>query len=169
LRLRLGSIRLGAALGVALIVVACAGDEGQNVGFIFDIDSAVEAVEVDRGGPQEYYEVTANRQLTNVFVAVDNGTSAIPYVYLDGQLQAPGPLLEGASGHTFLADDIAFESENIFESVMEQLPEAEIDAFSIEGGEIGSVRYVISVRSEQGGALDVTVSADGTVLAVDPI
>jgi hypothetical protein len=102
-------------------------------------------------------------------VAVDGATAAIPYVYLDGELQAPGPLLEGASGHTFFADDIAFEPDGIFDSVMQELPGAAVDALSVEGGEVGSVRYVISVRSEQGGALDVTVSADGTVLAVDPI
>ena len=102
-------------------------------------------------------------------MAVEGATAAVPYVYLDGELQAPGPLLEGASGHTFLSDDISFDPDVVFDSVREQLPDAEIDAFSIEGGEIGSVRYVVSVRSEQGGALDVTVAADGTVLAVDPI
>ena len=152
-----------------MALASCGGSEGGDVGFISDIERAVESVEAERGGPQEYFEVTANRQLTNVFVAVDRATAAVPYVYLDGELQAPGPLLEGASGHTFLAADITFEPDVIFDSVKAELPEATIDAFSIEGGEIGSVRYVISVRSEQGGALDVTVAADGTVLAVDPI
>ncbi len=151
------------------MLVGCGGGESEDVGFIGDIDRAVEAVEEARGGPQEYFEVTANRQLTNVFVAVDGATAAIPYVYLDGELQEPGPLLEGASGHTFFADDIAFEPDVVFDSIRTELPEAELDAFSIEGGEIGSVRYVVSVRSGQGGSLDVTVAANGTVLAVDPI
>ena len=167
--MRSGPVRFAAALGTMLVLVACAGAEGDDVGFIADIGKAVEAVEEARGGPQEYFEVTANRQLTNVFVAVEGATAAIPYVYLDGELQVPGPLLEGASGHTFFADDIAFQPDGLFDSVREQLPEAAMDAFSIEGGEIGSVRYVISVRSAQGGSLDVTVAADGTVLAVDPI
>jgi hypothetical protein len=163
------STRCGIVLVVALVLASCGGNKGDDIGLVGDIKDAVAAVEDERGEPQEYFEVTANHQLTNVFVAVEGATAAIPYVYLDGELQAPGPLLEGASGHTFLADDIVFDPDVVFDSVSEQLPEAEIDAFSIEGGETGSVRYVISVRSEQGGALDVTVAADGTVLAVDPI
>jgi hypothetical protein len=160
--------RLGwtGCLVAAVMLVGCGGNDA---GFVGDINEAVAAVEEVRGGPQHYFEVTANHQLTNVFVAVDGATAAIPYVYLDGELQTPGPLLEGASGHTFLADDISFDPDVVFNSVREQLPDAEIDAFSIEGGEIGVVRYVVSVRSGQGGALDVTVAADGTVLAVDPI
>jgi hypothetical protein len=153
----------------AVMLVGCGGSGGNDAGFVGDINEAVAAVEDERGGPQQYFEVTANRQLTNVFVAVEGATAAVPYVYLDGELQAPGPLLEGAAGHTFVAEEISFDPDVVFDSVSEQLPEAEIDAFSIEGGEIGSVRYVVSVRSEQGGALDVTVAADGTVLAVDPI
>jgi len=167
--LRSASIRLVTVLGVVLALAACGGDDGENLEFVSDIDRAVDAVEEARGGPQEYFEVTANRQFTNVFVAVDGATAAVPYVYLDGELQAPGPILEGASGYTFLAEDIIFEPDGIFDSIGEQLPEAAINAFSIEGGEIGSVRYVVSVRSEQGGMLDVTVSANGTVLAVDAI
>lgn len=152
-----------------VVLVGCGGSGVDDAGFLGDVGEAVAAVESERGGPQEYFEVTANRQLTNVFVAVDGGTAAVPYVYLDGELQAPGPLLEGASGHTFFADDIAFDPDVIFGSVEAELPDATIDAFSIEGGEIGSVRYVISVRSAQGGGLDVTVAPDGTVLAVDPV
>ena len=163
--------RLGWTGCVAAVVmlVACGGSGGNDAGFVGDINDAVAAVEDERGGPQEYFEITANVQLTNVFVAVEGATAAVPYVYLDGELEAPGPLLEGASGHIFVAADIDFDPDVVFDSVEAELPEATIDAFSIEGGEIGSVRYVISVRSEQGGALDVTVAADGTVLAVDPV
>lgn len=48
-----------------------------------------------------------------------------------------------------------------------ELPDASIEALSVEGGEGGTVRYMVSVRSEVGGSLVVTIGPDGSVLAVD--
>ena len=165
---------VAAAVGlIVLIGAACGGEDGgggtgQDT-FVSAIRPAIEAVEAELGSGQEFFEVTANQQVINLFVAVDDATAAVPYVYLDGELQPPAPTLNGASGFTFGADAVDFEEDSILEAVSEQLPDSTIEALSIEGGDGGIVRYVISTLSPEGGRLDVTVAPDGVVLAVDPI
>ncbi len=107
--------------------------------------------------------------MINLFVAVDDATAAVPYVYLDGDLQPPAPTLTGASGFTFTADAVDFDEASILDAVSAELSESTIEALSIEGGDGGVVRYVVSTLSPEGGRLDVTVAPDGTVLEVDPI
>jgi hypothetical protein len=160
------------ALLVAATVVGCGGDDDDADGgdsFVADIGPAIEAVEAELGAGQQYFEVTANEVVTNLFVAVDDATAAVPYVYLDGELQPPAPKLTGASGFTFSADAVDFDEETILDAVSDELPETTIEAFSIEGGDGGAVRYVVSTLSPEGGRLDVTVAPDGTILAVDPL
>ena len=53
--------------------------------------------------------------------------------------------------------------------VQSDLPSSTIDAFSVEGGPGGFVRYVVSVRSEQGGVLDIVVTPTGSIVEVDPL
>ena len=137
-----------------------------------DIEAAVDAVDAERGAAQQYFEVTANPQLTNVFVAVDDATAAVPYVFVDGELQAPAPRLEGASGFTFGAADVDIDESRVLSQVEAEVPGASIVALSVEGGSVESgsaVRYVVSAQSDRGGFLDITVSGDGRILAVDPL
>jgi hypothetical protein len=134
-----------------------------------DIVDAVAAVEDERGAGQEYFEVTATGLVTNLFVAVDDATAAIPYAYIEGGLLAPEPRLDGASGFTFTADDIAFDPDAVLSELADELPDATIEALSVEGGEGDVVRYVALVRSDAGGLLEVTLGPDGAVLAVDAI
>ncbi len=163
---RLASI---AVVAVLVSVSGCGGDDvGQpDTAFVADISAAVDAVEAERGPGQEYFEVTAGPQFTNVFVAVEDATAAIPYVYRDGRLEPPAPKLSGAAGFTFTADAAAVD-DTILATILEELPEATIEAVSIEGGDGGAVRYVVTARSPEGGVLEVTVARDGAVLAVDP-
>jgi hypothetical protein len=159
------------AVLVAATVVGCGGDDDASGGesFVADIRPAIAAVEAELGAGQQYFEVTANELVTNLFVAVDDATAAVPYVYLDGELQPPAPTLTGASGFTFTADAVDFDEETVLESVSEELTDSTIEAFSIEAGAGGVVRYVVSTLSPEGGRLDVTVAPDGTVLEVDPL
>ena len=168
--------RWSVVVAVGMIVAvgtACGGnDDGGTAGgdsFVSDIRPAIEAVEAELGAGQVFFEVTASRQVTNLFVAVDDATAAVPYVFLDGELQPPAPKLTGASGFTFAADVVDFDEDSILAAVSDELPDSTIEALSIEGGANGSVRYVISTLSPGGGRLDVTVAPDGTVLEVDPV
>jgi hypothetical protein len=155
---------------IAIVSCANGGDDadkpGAAQGWVVDLRQAVGAVEAQLGAGQQYFEVTATTQLTNVFVAVDGGTAAVPYVYVDGMLLDPAPRLEGASGQTFAADQIGFDETAVLAGVEAELPRATIESLSIEGGPSGTLRYVVSARSAQGGVLDIEVGGDGVVFAV---
>ena len=162
--------RLLLVIAALIAVAACGADEAADApDWVGDIRRAVAAVESERGDGQEYFEVTANPQLTNVFVAVENGTAAIPYLYVDGVLEDPAPALDVAGGHSFRADAITFDEDLVLASILTELPSSTVDSLSVEGGPDGSVRYVASVRSEAGGVLDVVVGADGAVISVTPL
>lgn len=157
------------AVGTALLLGCSSDDGGPDTAFVSDITAAIAAVEAERGAGQQYFEVTATPQLTNVFVATNDASAAVPYVYRDGVLEPPAPVLDGASGFTFTSGAVAFDHDAITSQVVDEVPDAAIDSVSVEGGEGGAVRYVVIVRSASGGLLEVTVGPDGSVLAVDPV
>ncbi len=136
--------------------------------FVLDVRAAIEAVESELGGPQEFFEVTANAQFTNVFVAVDGGTAAVAYAYLDGELQPPAPKQTGATGNTFVTEDVDFVDDRILSVVAVDLPDSDIDALSVYGDGFGAT-YVLRATSSVGGLLDVVVGPDGSVFSVDPV
>jgi len=129
------------------------------------IDDALTALEAKLGGPQQYFEVNATSKLVNVFVALNDGKVVQPWVYLDGELTST----EGhdATGFTFARSAIDFDPGKVLTKVQSQLPESKPDAFFVEGGEGGIVRYSVAVTSPQGGQLVVVVAADGEVLSVE--
>jgi hypothetical protein len=136
--------------------------------FVMEVVPAIDAVVEKLGDDVEFFEVTANAQFTNVFVAVDDATAAVPYTYVDGELQPPAPTQTGAEGLTFTRDDVAFDPDLVTAGVQADLPASTIDAISVYGDGVGAT-YVVAVTSESGGFLDVVVTADGLVVSVDPV
>lgn len=141
---------------------------GETPAFVTDVVAAIDAVEAQVGAGQEFFEVTANDQFTNVFLAVDDGTAAVAYAFVDGELQPPAPKQTGAEGNTFVRDDVDFDPEAITAGVRTELPDSVVDAISVYGDGVGAT-YVVAVTSPSGGFLDVVVGPDGQVFSVDPL
>ena len=134
------------------------------------IDDALAAVAVERPGPQRFFEVNATAAVVNMFFATTDaaGRSAtVPYSWAAGQLRGEGE--KEASGNTFEAAAIAFDPERVLSCVLAQLPDSQLDAFVVEGGPDGAVRYSVVLTSQQGGQLVVEVNGQGQVLAVDAV
>jgi hypothetical protein len=136
--------------------------------FVLDVRSAIEAVELELDGPQAFFEVTSNDQFTNVFVAVDDGTAAVAYAYVDAELQPPAPKQSGATGNTFVSADVDFVDDRILSGVTADLPESGVDAISVYGDGFGAT-YVLAATSSAGGFLDIVVGPEGTIFSVDPV
>ncbi|BAN01956.1 hypothetical protein [Ilumatobacter coccineus] len=177
--MRLGRLAVAAAALMAL--GACSSDEpavddsaivsagvAGEAEFVDDIDAAIAAVEAELGASQRYFEITANPQLTNIFVAVDDETAVVPYLFIDGELQPPAPKQTGANGHTFAASDVDIDGGLVAERFADELPNTAINAVSVYGDGFGAT-YVVAGRSEVGGLLDIVVTGDGQIVSVDPI
>lgn len=143
--------------------------EGPDVpGFVTDVRRGIAAVEAELGEPQEYFEVTSTDRITNVFVAVDDGTAAIAFLYRDGVLEPPAPKQTGASGQTFVAGDVRFDESQILSAVSTELPDTTIAGLSVYGDGVGAT-YVLAASSDAGGFLDIVVTEVGAIVSVDPI
>lgn len=130
------------------------------------IDDAVTAVEAAMGGPQRFFEVNATPTIVNLFVATENGTQAVAYVFVGGVLEDPAPP-KPASGPTFGSADIDFDTQAVLSQVRAQLPSVEFRLFSITGLDTAGVQYQVVVESSRGAELVVFVSSTGAVLGTD--
>jgi len=128
------------------------------------IDDAITALEAKLGAPQQYFEINATSQLVNLFVALNDGKVVQPWVYLDGELSST----EGhdATGFSFAGTALDFDPDKVLSHIEAELPQSKPDAFIVEGGAGGIVRYTVTVTSPQGGQLVVVVGPDGAVKSV---
>jgi hypothetical protein len=129
------------------------------------IHEAVTALEKRLGGPQQYFEINATPQLVNLFVALNDGKVAQPWVYLDGELSSTDA--RDASGFSFAASALDFDPATVLSRIEAELPKSSPNVFFVEAGAGGVVRYSVGVTSQQGGQLVVVVGPDGTVKSVD--
>ena len=129
------------------------------------IPAAIAALEKQLGGPQQYFEINATPTLVNLFVATDNATKAVAYVYA-GALQSPAAPTT-AHGNTFVAGAISFDKDHVLAKVVKQLPTSQFETFAITGAPTGPPRYLVTVRSAQGGELDISVLGNGDIVAAE--
>lgn len=156
-----GAFGLVGLLG--LLVLAACGGEAVPGPLVAEIGNAIAAVEAELGGPQQFYEVSADLKTVTVFVATEGG--ATPYVYTDRAVR-PGELVAGAVGSTFSAESVAIDPDRIFDRVRSELDDPVIIDFAVQGGSGGSVIYDATVASDSGGRLLVLLAANGEILGV---
>ena len=133
------------------------------------IRPAVAALEAKLGAPQQYFEINATVTLVNLFVATDNGTKAVAYVYgANGALQPPAAALP-ASGPTFAAKAMTFDETRVMALTVSQLPTSTFLRFSVTGAAGGGVGYHITAASDLGTEFQVTVGPTGNVLGTDQL
>ena len=70
---------------------------------VSSVRTAISDLEQELGGPQEFFEVNATARLVNLFVALNGGTLAQAWVWVDGELSSVEP--QAASGGTFTGAD----------------------------------------------------------------
>ncbi|MEI7548065.1 MAG: hypothetical protein WCK21_08410, partial [Actinomycetota bacterium] len=109
----------------------------------------------------------ATAKLINLFVSLNNGAVAQPWVYLNGVLSSQEG--KAASGGTFVAADLRFDPALVLSKIKDKLPGATIESFYINGDGKGNVQYGALVTSAQGGGLDVWLGPAGEIKSVDPI
>jgi hypothetical protein len=131
------------------------------------ISTAVERVEAELGGPQQYFEINATDLLVNLFVSVEDGTKVKPYVFIEGELNSKDP--QAAEGNTFAASAVDLDPQKVTSCVAAELPESQATAFEIIADAQGTPQYSIVTTSPQGGQLIVAVNGQGQVLSVDPV
>lgn len=148
---------------VGLVTITSCGDHSGAEPRVSDIDDALAAVETELGGPQQYFELSAD--LSQVTLFVESAGGATPYVYADRAL-LPGDTVAGATGATFTARAVAFEEDRIFDRIRAELDDPAIIDFAVQGGPAGAVVYDATVASKAGGVLLVLLAADGEILGV---
>jgi hypothetical protein len=182
---RRSAARSIAALVMVTMVVSCSDDDDaapsvsdtvvpadcearQPVLRVDLIDRAVAAVEAELGGPQQYFEINATDLLVNLFVAVDDGAQAKPFVFLADELNSRDALPVD-QGQSFAASALDFDPQKVTSCVFDELPESTATAFEILGGDGGAIGYSVIVDSASGGQLVVAVNGEGRILSVDPV
>lgn len=152
---------------LATTTTSVAPPSADQLPLLDEIGPAIAALETELGGPQQYFEINATARLVNLFVALNNGAIAQPWLYLEGTLTST----EGqqASGGTFAAASVDFDPDKILSTVLTELPGIAIESFYIHGDGAGNVLYGILATSDKGGGLDVVLGADGSVKSVDPV
>lgn len=128
---------------------------------------AIAALETETGGPVEYFEINATAQLVNLFVALNDGAVAQPWLFAGGELtSAEG---QQASGGTFAGADVVFDPATIFDLLLAEVPGIRVESFYVHGDGAGNLLYGVLATSERGGGFDIVLAADGSVLSVDPV
>lgn len=151
----------------AVVATTVALPAARELPLLDQIAPAIGALESEMGGPQEFFEINATARLVNLFVAVNDGALAQPWLYLEGTLTSTEG--QAASGGTFASSSVDFDPATILSQVLTEVPGISIESFYIHGDGLGNVLYGVLATSEKGGGLDVVLGSDGSVKSVDPV
>ncbi len=179
------------ALALGLVVLAACSDDGDSAAStsspsgvticeptgtaqsaadlpaVATIDKAVADLEAKLGGPQQYFEINATARLVNLWVALNDGKLAQPWLWVDGDLSSEDG--KAASGGTFAAADMDFDPDAVLTKIRDEVPDAILETFYVHGDSKGAVQYSVLTSAQCGGGLDVVVGPDGAVKSVDPV
>jgi hypothetical protein len=128
---------------------------------------AIDALERQLGGPQQYFEVNATAKVVNLFVALNGATVAQAWLYADGTLTSKAG--QKANGGTFTKADLDFQADRVLATVRQQIPDAVLESFYVNGDGKGHVQYGVLTSARCGGGLDVVVGPTGAVKSVNPV
>lgn len=131
------------------------------------VEQAMADLEKELGAPQQYFEVNATARLVNLWVALNDGSLAQPWVWVDGELSSEDG--QAAGGGTFTAADVDFDAATLLDPVRAEVPDAILETFYVHGDGEGNVQYSLLTSAQCGGGLDVVIGADGSVKSVDPV
>lgn len=134
---------------------------------VADIEQAVADLEAELGGVQEYFEINATARLVNLWVSLNDGDIAQPWLWTDGSLSSDDG--DEASGGTFVAADLDFDPDVVLTKVRSEVPDSILETFYVHGDGTGNVQYSVLASALCGGGLDVIVGPEGDVRSVDPI
>ncbi len=132
-----------------------------------NIDTAIAALEQQFGGAQQYFEINATARVVNLFVALNDAKVAQPWLWVDGELSSKEG--QAASGGTFAAADMDYESDKVLSQIRSKVPEAILESFYVNGNGTGSTLYGVLATAQCGGGLDIVVGPTGAVKSVDPV
>ena len=184
---------MAAALAVVLVLIAACSDDAaspagstgtsgpgaticdpqgsaqaeNDLPVVADIDQAIVDLEVELGGPQEYFEINATARLVNLWVSLNDGALAQPWLWTNGDLSSGDG--DDASGGTFVAADLDFDPDLVLTQVRDEVPDSIIETFYVHGDGTGNVQYSVLTSALCGGGLDVIVGPEGDVRSVDPV
>lgn len=167
---RRAALAAALVLTVAPALAACSDGDGGGGGDggpqpkVEWIDDALAAVAAARGAEPAYVEISATIEHVDAIVRDGDGTSAVLYRYVDGELTGPVEPRDDPRT-TFGADQVTIDPETIFGGVRTELDDPTIVDLAIRmEGEVQVIDATIA--GEQGGVILVLLSPTGDVLGL---
>jgi hypothetical protein len=128
------------------------------------IADAIAASTLQYGSEQRFFEISADRQRVSLIVSTADGAAEQSFFCGDDGYGAPESL-GPADGATFGAAEVDLDPDLVLSGVTEELPDAEIIDFVVQGAPDGVI-YDATLLSDAGGTILVLLGRDGEVLAV---
>jgi hypothetical protein len=151
-----------ALIALAVLGGGCGGGGeagGEALPRVDLIEPAVEAIESERGGEVEFFEISAT--LDQVDAIVRDGEQGVLYRYDGNRLSGPVEPRPDTR-QTFTSDAIDIEPDKLFDRVTDELADAAVVDFAIHV-DGGVVVNDATLATDRGGVMLVLLGGDGTI------